>query len=435
MTALNVRDFGAVGDGNTDDTDAIQAALDEAYGTADAPHGGSEGRYANRAVYFPNGWYITSRPLTLRSVAGAHIYGEGRLSTNIQNNTPESSVLVTNGMMYSKVERLSLTGKLSGTGSVFDMNWDNTGSASLQSNTFADVSFGGGSYGLKIGDGGYMGSEILILNCYLNACAVAGIYVGNYNAIAISVIGGNISECDKGIWVKHGGGMAIVGTGFQLNRAFDIHIENGGQDGWDISGARSESKNFLCAQPDSTVAIVGCTHVGPEEGYFAKDCGSKISIINSYSRYGKIHGASSLSLINSRFDNPDWNEWYGPIGREPSSTPVMSAASDTTLKAAQSGTVFTNHGASGEVVFTLPSDTSTSYRIPAGTWFGFAVDAARPLKVRAGAGWTVRVAGKESRWAGEASSSTVGNYLEVMCLAEGGAAWIARSAVGSWAVS
>jgi polygalacturonase len=57
MTALNVRDFGALGDGVSDDTAFIQAALDEAYGTADAPHGGSEGRYANRAVYFPNGWY------------------------------------------------------------------------------------------------------------------------------------------------------------------------------------------------------------------------------------------------------------------------------------------------------------------------------------------------------------------------------------------
>ena len=33
----------------------------------------------------------------------------------------------------------------------FDLNWDNTGTASLQSNTFADVNFGAARYGLKIG--------------------------------------------------------------------------------------------------------------------------------------------------------------------------------------------------------------------------------------------------------------------------------------------
>jgi len=433
MTALNVCEFGAVGDGATDDTAAIQAALDEAYGTADDPHGGSEGRFANRAVYFPNGWYITSRPLTLRSVAGAHIYGEGRLCTTIQNNTPGSSVFVTNGFMYSRVERLALSLTGGGDGAAFDMNWDNTGTASLQSNTFADVSMGGGSYGLKIGFNGYMGSEISLLNCYLGDNTVAGVAVGNYNAIAITIVGGNIANCAKGIWVKHGGGMAIVGTGMQRND-IDIHIENGVRDGWDISGVRSESENiFLMAQPDSRVVVAGCTQTGGK--YFLKDCGSDITLLNCYSGSGKIHGAGKLNLINSRSDNPDWMEWYGPIGREPSSTPVISAASNTTLKAGQSGTVFTNHGAADEVVFTLPSDTSTSYRIPAGTWFGFAVDAARPLKVRAGAGWTVRVAEKESRMAGEAVSSTVGNYLEVMCLAEGGAAWIARSAVGTWALS
>jgi len=425
-------DFGAKGDGATDDTDALQAALDEAYGTEEYPNGGSEGRYANQSVYFPNGWYVTSAPLTLRSVAGAHIYGEGRLSTTIQCNTPDSSVFVTNGCMYSRFERLSLTAP-AGNGAAMDFNWDNSGTASLQSTTFADMNFGGGSYGLKIGSGGYMGSEITVLNCYAGDNVEAGVYVGNYNAIAITVLGGNIANCGKGVWVKHGGGMNISGTGFQRNGC-DIHIENGCQDGWLISNVRTESENiFLMAQPDSTVAVIGCTQTGGK--YFVKDCGSKISIINCYSGSGKIHGASSLSLINSRFDNPDWNEWYGSIGREPSSTPVVAASSDLTLKAGQSGIVVTNHGASGEITITLPVDTSTAYRVAAGTWFGVAVAADQPVTLRAGMGWTVRLGGKASRKAGEVRSGHVGDYLEVMCLTDGGGAWVARSVVGSWTVT
>ena len=425
--ALNVRDFGAVGDGNTDDTTAIQAALNEAYGRADEPHGGSEGRYANRAVYFPTGWYIISRPLQLHEVAGAHIYGEGRLSTTIQTNTPNCSIFVTNGCMYSRFERLALGITAPGNGAVFDLNWDNTGTASLQSNTFADMSFGGGSYGLKIGHGGSMGSETTLLNCYLGGHSVAGLYMGNYNAIATTMIGGNIAHCGKGIWVEHGGGMALVGIGMQHN-GIDIHIQNGVQDGWDISGVRTESENvFLMAQPDSRIVVAGCTQTGGK--HFLWECGSDITVLNCYSGSGVVHGAGKLNLINSRFDNPDWNRWYGPIGQELTTTPVVSATSDTVLKAAQSGTVFTNHGATGGIIFTLPIDTSTRYRVPAGTWFGFAVAAAHPLKVRAGTAWTIGDAAKS------ATASRIGDYIEVMCLADGGGVWIARSAVGSWDVS
>lgn len=421
-------DFGAKGDGATDDTAALQAAFDCAY----KGHGGSEGRFANQPVYIPNGWYITSAPLTLNEVAGAHIYGGGRLATTIQNNTPGSSVIVTNGCMYSRFELISLSGPEGG-GAALDLNWDNQGTASLQSNTFADMSFGGRcDYGLKVGVGGYMGSELLVSNCNVTA-KVAGICIGNYNAIAITIIGGNIAQCGKGVWVKHGGGMAIVGTGMQAND-IDIHIENGVMDGWDISGVRTESENvFLMAQPDSRILVAGCTQTGGK--YFLKDCGSDITVLNCYSGSGVVHGASRLNVINSRFDNSEWNQWYGSIGREASSTPVLPTSSNLTLRAGQSGIVVTNAGASGEVTILLPVDTSTAYRVPAGTWFGVAVAADQPVTLRAGMGWTVRVGGKMSRRAGEVRSTKPGDYIEVMCLADGGSAWVARSVVGTWTVT
>ena len=78
----NVKDFGAAGDGSTNDTAAIQAALDAAYGSSSSPHGGS-GAIKNRPVFFPAGNYKITRALTLKSVMGAHIFGAGRFTTTI----------------------------------------------------------------------------------------------------------------------------------------------------------------------------------------------------------------------------------------------------------------------------------------------------------------------------------------------------------------
>ncbi len=75
---LSVRDFGAKGDGKTDDTDAIQQALDRAK--------------KNTTVYFPAGVYPVSRPLVLHPSNGVTLVGDGH-ATVLAATTPMKQLL------------------------------------------------------------------------------------------------------------------------------------------------------------------------------------------------------------------------------------------------------------------------------------------------------------------------------------------------------
>ncbi|KAF0444212.1 DUF2479 domain-containing protein [Pediococcus pentosaceus] len=67
MNQINVKTYGAVGDGVTDDTEAIQKALDEAY----------ENKVLN--VYLPKGKYRVTKPLIMKARNDQNLYyhGEG----------------------------------------------------------------------------------------------------------------------------------------------------------------------------------------------------------------------------------------------------------------------------------------------------------------------------------------------------------------------
>jgi hypothetical protein len=428
----NVKDYGALGDGTTDDTVAIQAALNAAYGSPSSPNGGTEpGYYRNRPVFFPAGKYIISSPLRLRSVHGAHIFGAGRFTTTIRNAAANGSVFVTNGCQYSKFEGLNLWSN--GTGVCFDLDWDGTGTAALQSVTFAEMFFSAGAYGLRIGESQAQGSEILILNCYFNAQTVAGIATKNLNAVTSVIVGGNISQCEKAIWVRGGSTPIICGVGFQLNNTIDIHIEGGAQDSYLISGCRTESINFLESQPDCMVNVVGCTQMNGSPGYFVYETGSQTNLIGCYSRNGRVHGSSKLTVQNCRFDRVDWNAWYGSVSCDLFAIKGMSLTTNhAPIAGAESGTQYDNTGATKEVGFTLPVDGSTPHRIPVGTTFSFYVTKNQTFKIIAGRGSTIRIGSSVSSAGGSASSRTVGDFLELVCLVQGGTSWGARSTIGSW---
>ena len=77
--SVSVKDFGAVGDGVTDDTTAIQAAVNATITNS----GGN--------LFLPSGTYLISSALSIPSSSGWRIYGASRNSTTIKqatNNTP-----------------------------------------------------------------------------------------------------------------------------------------------------------------------------------------------------------------------------------------------------------------------------------------------------------------------------------------------------------
>lgn len=67
------RDFGAKGDGKTDDTEALQRAIEASCGNDKERRGGK-----TNALFLPNGTYRVTKPLVVKTALGPWLYGESR---------------------------------------------------------------------------------------------------------------------------------------------------------------------------------------------------------------------------------------------------------------------------------------------------------------------------------------------------------------------
>jgi hypothetical protein len=112
---ISVKDFGAVGDGTTDDTVAIQAAIDAA---ATIGHSSNYGA----AVFFPSGRYIISATIDLPGAQYVSLFGEGKPSIiswdggspgvmfSMDNGTDESQIFIEKLHFIDPVDDNSVTG-------------------------------------------------------------------------------------------------------------------------------------------------------------------------------------------------------------------------------------------------------------------------------------------------------------------------------------
>jgi len=89
---VSVRDFGAKGDNITDDTEAIQRALDRPLGTAAA----AAAPFTHRTIYFPAGNYVITD--TIKLPPFTRIQGEGKATTTIiARNIPRKATVYDTG--------------------------------------------------------------------------------------------------------------------------------------------------------------------------------------------------------------------------------------------------------------------------------------------------------------------------------------------------
>ncbi len=267
---INVKDWGATGDGATDDTSALQAAINAAFGSASSPNGSSN-YFANKALFFPNGQYKISAPLVFTSVQGGWIYGAGKRATQIVTTATNGTVFSSNGFAFCMVEAMTLTA--TGTGLGFNMDWS-SGPVSLHANTFRDVRFEAGNYGCGIGASGFMGSEILFLDCDFVSCA-SGIAGFQTNALDYTVIGGTFQSCGIGLNCHQASTFPYVSSvGFTGSTTSDIRFDS--FHNMAVEACTSDSAIFGDMPSNLQIIFSGCTYSPAPTGEFCRTEGVTI---------------------------------------------------------------------------------------------------------------------------------------------------------------
>lgn len=156
--ALNVRDFGAVGDGVADDTAAIQAAINyaKAHNTYNEPFNSTP--RGGPAIYFPAGKYIIASSLTLQNINGFTFFGEGKEASMLIHTANSGSMFVLDQILFNVFSHLGFAaGTVSGSGGSAQIavrasgarttnlfNWLATGNNGDRFNTFREIKVYGG---------------------------------------------------------------------------------------------------------------------------------------------------------------------------------------------------------------------------------------------------------------------------------------------------
>jgi hypothetical protein len=329
---VNVKDYGALGNGSHDDSANIQAAFDAAFGPGNAPHGSRTyaphglNSYLNRAVYFPAGRYKCNN-LLLTQVYGGRIYGAGNQATSLIYNgsTPTGTqigpILSTNGFAYSSIENMDLDfggtvkNNVNHTISV-DLNWDGSGSVGLNNCALINLLVGSANYGIRIAASGNDGRAISLISVSASSC-----YYGisqHSDDCLVNSVGGGSSDCIYGAWIKKG---YFNANGFMGAGAGQTDILHNSTGITTFIGTRSESGKCVYATAGKVV-LIGVQHqlVSANNYTVNGENGAEVSLTSCYlgnegsPNLGLMTGNVTLSLRNIRWGEMNENHFSNFTG-------------------------------------------------------------------------------------------------------------------------
>jgi hypothetical protein len=263
---INVKDFGATGNGSSDDAAAIQSAFDAAFGPASAPHDNGGG-ILNRPVYFPKGQYKILTPVRVTAVWGGRIFGDGPLSSTINYAGPLTPINAEgwiptfwfNGFNYGEISNLSFSGPADPNHKTVCLWFGPDGAkggSSVHGNLITNIGTGGRtSYGIIHGSlASAANSENTYLNCTVFGFHDVGLFLSGYNTLNFRWIGGGFEQCDIGIKTNAGATIPVIeGPAFGRCR---IDIDLAASSRTVISGVRSESIQLL--RCNTGVSLINC---------------------------------------------------------------------------------------------------------------------------------------------------------------------------------
>ena len=208
--------YGAVGDGVTDDTAAIQKALNALGPT-------------NPTLYFPAGTYLITQTLNLAGQQYINVVGQDPAVTAIiWGGSSGGTMLYINGVAYSRFDRLTFNGQGSA-GVAVDQSWTGSGNYFDVGNEYADDVFENIGTGLHCGYLGYGCADTAVLRSQFINNTVVGITEGNFNALGMFVWYSLFQNNALGISNYGGAGNFIVYNNiFENSTSSDIGIGNPG---------------------------------------------------------------------------------------------------------------------------------------------------------------------------------------------------------------